>query len=232
MISIMNAFFFAGLAVAPVQAPPPALMGAPPRWHLARRAAILEQHPEVGALLKPDGRTLPSLVACNAAQLACALGFARAPAPVLVPLAILVGGTLSLWQFALLHDVRHGTAALPAGLRPSTVLFLGSLPSVFGYFLYLQFGHLTHHKDFGRQPLRALFDSERSRFEDGDALFVAHRQLLAGDAAGNGTLRWRGADEVGGLGLSLSRFYFGLWREARPLFNAAVYTLSTPRAAP
>ena len=102
----------------------------------------------------------------------------------LVPLGVLVGGTLSLWQFALLHDIKHGSAALPKGWRRDDIIFAGAMPTLFGYYLYLRYGHLSHHRDFGKQPLRTLFDSSQPTFEDGDALFVAHRQYLSGDARG------------------------------------------------
>ena len=83
----------------------------------------------------------------------------------LVPAAIFVGGTLSIWQFALLHDIKHGAAVLPKDVSPNDVLFYGSLPSLFGYFLYLRFGHLTHHKSFGLHPIRDIFDSSLASFD-------------------------------------------------------------------
>ena len=211
----------------------------PAQWHVARRKAILAAHPEVQNLIGREQWTLPALAATNALQLSGAVACAHLPDPALVPLAVLVGGTLSLWQFALLHDVKHGTAALPDGVDPNAVLFAGSLPSLFGYFLYLRYGHLTHHKDFGRQPLKQLFDSEVAAFEDGDALFVAHRQQMRGDAP-HARVGFVGQDDVGGLGLSISRtIYSLLWlddaddadahstaAQARAAYNAAVFGLS------
>ena len=175
---------------------------SPAKWHLSRRSQILSNHPEVKELIGKEEWTVPILAATNIAQVGCATAFAHLPAPAQVPLAILLGGTLSLWQFTLLHDVIHGTAALPKGVRRNDVLFAGSLPSLFGYYLYLRYGHLTHHKSFGGEPLAALFDSEQSDFEDGDALFVAHRQRLSGDQPG-GRIGFFGKADVGGLGLSI-----------------------------
>ncbi len=200
----------------------------PARWHQQRRNAILDDHAaQVQPLLKPDRRTLPALIAVNAAQLGLAATAAHLPAAELVPLALSVGATLSLWQFALLHDVKHGTAALPAGVAPNAVLFAGSLPSVFGYFLYLRSGHLSHHKDFGAASVRDLFDSADAGFEDGDVMFVAHRQLVRGDDAARRP-GFFGNRAVGGLGLSISRsFYALLWRDAvgwEP-WNGAVYSM-------
>ena len=87
-----------------------------------------------------------------------------------MPLGLLLGGTLSLWQFALLHDVKHGTATLPRGWSRDAVLFWGALPSLFGYFLYLRHGHLSHHREFGERGVAELFDSEQATFEDGDVM--------------------------------------------------------------
>ena len=211
---------------------------SPARWHMQRRAAILESHPEVAQLIGKEQLTLPLLAASNVAQLACAVAAAQQhlPPPVLVPLAVLVGGTLSLWQFALLHDVKHGTAALPQGVRPDDVLFVGSLPALFGYYLYLRYGHLSHHKDFGRHALKTLFDSQQSVFEDGDALFVAHRQQMPTDAPG-ARVGFFGPAAVGGLGVSISRtIYSLLWlpaaapREIAPAVSAASRAETEPAA--
>ena len=205
---------------------------SPAKWHLSRRSQILSNHPEVKELIGKEEWTVPILAATNIAQVGCATAFAHLPAPVQLPLAILLGGTLSLWQFTLLHDVIHGTAALPKGVRRNDVLFAGSLPSLFGYYLYLRYGHLTHHKSFGGEPLAALFDSEQSDFEDGDALFVAHRQRLSGDQP-DGRIGFFGKADVGGLGISISRtIYALLWLDAdAPLAAAAPAAASMPVAA-
>mmetsp|Transcript_11428 Transcript_11428/g.35283 ORF Transcript_11428/g.35283 Transcript_11428/m.35283 type:complete len:224 (-) Transcript_11428:1136-1807(-) len=138
-------------------------------WHLSRRRAILQQYPQVERLQTRDARTLPALVAVNAAQVGAsvAAGTSNLPNELLVPLGLLVGGTLSLWQFALLHDVKHGTALLPRSIKRDDVLFAGAIPSLFGYYLYLRYGHLNHHADFGSSSLATLFNSEREDFEDG-----------------------------------------------------------------
>jgi fatty acid desaturase len=199
----------------------------PADWHRARRREILSDSPSVEALIGTEARTLPLLVAVNAAQFGCAAAAGHLPELVLVPAALTIGSTLSLWSFALMHDIAHGTAALPAGVSRKDALFACSMPSVFGYFLYLRYGHLSHHKSFGRAPLSTLFDSEQAKFEDGDALFVAHRQMLPGDVEGE-RLGFLGKEAVGGLGLSISRSLYALgWSErAGWVWNAAVYTSS------
>ena len=224
-------------ALTPTLTPPPTATPTPAQWHLRRREAILRAHPEVADLIGRERSTLPLLAAANVAQIGCATALApQLPSAAQVPLAILLGGTLSLWQFALLHDVKHGTAALPAGLSPNDVLFAGSLPSLFGYYLYLRHGHLTHHKDFGRKPLRQLFDSRQAAFEDGDALFVAHRQRMPGDEP-RAPIGFAGKAAVGGLGLSISRTIFSLcWLDAAAdadarAATAADATLARARAA-
>ena len=143
-----------------------------------------------------------------------------------------IGGTLSLWQFALLHDIKHGVAQLPNGVKPNDALFFGSQPSLFGYYLYLRYGHLSHHKDFGSMSLKDTFDSSAMHFEDGDVLFSAHRQMHAGDNEMEG-ISFFGSEAVGGRGLSISRTFFSLfWRDDSALSNLAVYCISmTMRAA-
>jgi len=210
----------------------------PAAWHRSRREAILAAHPEVADFVGRERWTLPALAAVNVAQVGACVACAHLPDFELVPAAIFLGGTLSLWQFALLHDIKHGTAELPRGVNPDQVLFAGSLPALFGYYLYLRYGHLTHHKSFGSKPIRDLFDSEQAAFEDGDALFVAHRQSMTGDAP-HERVGFAGTEDVGGLGLSISRtIYSWLWldgagassseaaRRLVPAWNAAVFAFS------
>lgn len=190
----------------------------PAQWHATRRQEILAKHPHVKALCGKSAVTLPLVAATNAAQLALCHWSTSLDAPLFVPAAVLAGGTLSLWQFALLHDVKHGNAELPEALTKDAALFWGAAPSsLFGYYLYLKHGHLQHHKDFGQFSLKQLFDSERVAFEDGDALFVAHRQKLRGDREGAGEgVGFFGKGEVGGLGVSISRTFYALgWRNGQ-----------------
>jgi len=215
------------VATSAKSSPPAAAKVAqtPSEWHRQRRKAILAAHPEVRELIGQEASTLPLLAAVNLAQVGACVAAAHLPTYELVPAAVLVGGTLSLWQFALLHDIKHGTAALPSGLSRDRVVFWGAMPSLFGYFLYLRYGHLSHHRAFGERGISELFDSEQSTFEDGDVMFVAHRQLLPGDEAEERP-GFVGTRAVGGLGISISRtVYAWLWsgRDGWEAYNAAVF---------
>ncbi len=188
----------------------------------------MERHPELGQLSQPSKLTFPALIVVNALQLTLAreIGSLDLSPAITITLGATVGGTLSLWQFALLHDIKHGVAQLPMGMKPNDVLFFGSQPSLFGYYLYLRYGHLSHHKDFGSVSLKDTFDSPASQFQDGDVLFSAHRQMHVGDRA-DGGIGFLGSDAVGGRGLSISRsFYSLLWREDAALSNLLVYCIS------
>ena len=188
----------------------------------------MKKHPELSTLTEPSKHTFPALVAVNVLQIALAkeVGSLELPAVATIALGATVGGTLSLWQFALLHDIKHGVAHLPAGLKPNDVLFYGSQPSLFGYYLYLRYGHLSHHKDFGSVSLKQTFDSSAINFQDGDVLFSAHRQMHAGDAKEEG-IGFFGSEAVGGRGLSISRSFYSLfWRDDSTLSNLLVYCIS------
>lgn len=210
------------------------------KWHMQRREAILKEHPLLlERYAKKDSTTLPLLVATNGVNLflAYAIGSQHLPLYETVPIGLTIGGTLSLWQFALLHDIKHGLADIPTSMNINDILFYGSQPSVFGYFLYLRFGHLSHHKDFGSIMLKDTFDSKKVNFEDGDILFTAHRQLHRGDRDAEGQrIKYFGKEAVGGRGLSISRTFFSLlWRDANEeeqenefnwAINLVVYTIS------
>jgi hypothetical protein len=163
-------------------------------------------------------------------------------------LAAFPGSILSLWQLQILHDVLHGSmfAKAAAGRSSSNsssskhwgvvvskrrlqnaVLFWGSMPSAFGYYLYLTYGHLSHHKNVGdpaRANLQQLFDSNQADFEDGDILFVAHRMKLTdrdGDKIGP-RFHWFGRE----IKMSISKSGFHSWREGNAAWNACVFATS------
>ena len=226
MLPLLAASHGIATPLAGTSVPRAAPQPTPSKWHRERRRAILEAHPDVRSLIGKEKSTLPLLAVANLAQVGACVAGSHLPGYELAPAAVLVGGTLSLWQFALLHDVKHGTAELPKGVRVNDVVFWGSLPSLFGYYLYLRYGHLSHHSNFGEKRINELFDSEQDKFEDGDVMFVAHRQLLLGDERSERP-GFFGGEQVGGLGLSISRtIYAWLWsdREGWAWYNSLVYT--------
>jgi len=97
------------------------------------------------------------------------------------------------------------------------------MPSAFGYYLYLKYGHLSHHKNVGntsRSSLKQLFNSTAMTFEDGDILFVSHRMKLKGEIG----------PQIKALGkkltMSISRSGFNLWKENNPFLNGIAFTCS------
>ncbi|KAL7451682.1 hypothetical protein ACHAWC_004206, partial [Mediolabrus comicus] len=92
-----------------------------------------------------------------------------------------------------------------------------------GYYLYLKYGHLTHHKSLGdptSASLQTLFNSTQKEFEDGDVLFVAHRMKLKGEVGPRFTIMGR---EVI---LSISKAGFNNWVEDQSIRNALVFATS------
>jgi len=167
-----------------------------------------------------------------------------------VALAVFPGSMLSLWQLQILHDCLHGSLLRKASPSDSSnsssnsssatieekkkkswyalnrnsvskqILFWGSMPSMFGYYLYLNYGHLTHHKNLGdaeKASLAKLFSSNQTNFEDGDVLFVAHRMKLKGGV---------GPVMFGGKQMSVSKFGFNLWRDTKFVRNAITFASS------
>lgn len=106
-------------------------------------------------------------------------------------------------------------------------LFWGSMPSVFGYYLYLKFGHLSHHSNVGdptKASLKKLFDSDQVDFEDGDVLFVAHRMKLLGEIGP--TFEFQFGNKKKKLTMSISKSGFNNWKEGNAVFNACVFASS------
>ena len=96
------------------------------------------------------------------------------------------------------------------------VLFWGSMPSIFGYYLYLRYGHLTHHTNVGdpdKASLAKLFDSNKSNFEDGDVLFVSHRMKLKGEIGPTFELPFfEGTPLPNKITMSISKSGFSQWK--------------------
>ncbi|MGK3757603.1 MAG: hypothetical protein ACI8RD_009917 [Bacillariaceae sp.] len=96
------------------------------------------------------------------------------------------------------------------------VLFWGSMPSIFGYYLYLKYGHLTHHTNVGdpdKASLAKLFDSDQSNFEDGDVLFVSHRMKLKGEIGPTFQLPFfEGTPLPNKITMSISKSGFSQWK--------------------
>ena len=194
-------------------------------WHRQRRKMIIAAHPEVAQLEKSDWKGVLLLITCNVVLYACA-----AIAPSLhwlgvVVLALTVGATASLWQLTMLHEVVHGTMVKNGGFLQSFLLWAGSFPSVFGYFLYLRFGHLSHHNRLGAHAMAELFSSPSETFEDGDILFVTHRMKMAG-AKGPMPPEWA-AGKLPDAPMNVAfNFFSDVWRPNEPYRNMFVYSLS------
>jgi fatty acid desaturase len=149
-----------------------------------------------------------------------------------VALSVFPGSILSLWQLQILHDVLHGSffeksASRLGGIQKKSLqnvtLFVGSMPSVFGYYLYLKFGHLTHHRNVGNSEsasLKTLFDSHSTDFEDGDVLFVAHRMNLTGEVGP--TFHLFGKNVT----MSVSKSGFNAWKRGNYVWNAFMFASS------
>mmetsp|Transcript_6968 Transcript_6968/g.17051 ORF Transcript_6968/g.17051 Transcript_6968/m.17051 type:complete len:499 (-) Transcript_6968:369-1865(-) len=180
-------------------------------WHRKRRQAMIEKYGEQIIPLEQNSSSqyigVPLLIITNFSLLTLSLisGINDLRLYEIFGLAVFPGSMFSLWQLQILHDCLHGTLfqkrsqrqqrstdglqrrsknGRPRKQLQNDVLFWGSMPSIFGYYLYLKYGHLTHHSNVGdpsRASLEKLFNSNQSNFEDGDVLFVAHRMKLKGE---------------------------------------------------
>jgi fatty acid desaturase len=206
------------------------------RWHRDRRRRMLEKYGDILLPLERDSSShalaLSLLVLSNASLFALSILSGGLHPIHVVLLALFPGSILSLWTLQILHDGLHGSLLHKGrkdffGIRRSdlqdSLLFWGSMPSAFGYYLYLRYGHLTHHKSLGdaqSSSLGRLFVSDQRDFEDGDVLFVAHRMKLKGDVGPT--------FDFGGkrITASISKSGFDSWRDGRAVRNALAFAAS------
>jgi fatty acid desaturase len=230
-------------------------------WHRKRRKAMVDKYGDQIIPLERNSSSqfvgVPLLIITNLSLLTLSLisGVNDLEVYQIFGLALFPGSMFSLWQLQILHDCLHGTlfekqsqqqqqstSTLPQSSSRSKngrrrkqlqndVLFWGSMPSIFGYFLYLKYGHLTHHSNVGdpdRASLEKLFNSDQSNFEDGDVLFVAHRMKLKGEIGPTFELPFFRDIPLlpESITMSISKGGFDQWKPGNLSWNVAVFAAS------
>jgi len=192
------------------------------KWHAERRRAMIKRHPEILSLetSRSLSKTLPLLLLSNVSLATLSVISGTLSSFNIFCLAFGVGSVFSLWQLQILHEVLHGSM-LGAGTKlhrkfHRPLLFLGSLPSAFGYWLYLAYGHLSHHSKLGVHSLNDAFVSDKMDLADGDVLFVNHRMNMKGESG----------PKIGGLTLSIGRFFYQFWKPGDYIRNAGLFSIS------
>eukprot|EP00550_Attheya_septentrionalis_P001875 CAMPEP_0198284076 /NCGR_PEP_ID=MMETSP1449-20131203/3602_1 /TAXON_ID=420275 /ORGANISM="Attheya septentrionalis, Strain CCMP2084" /LENGTH=488 /DNA_ID=CAMNT_0043980991 /DNA_START=72 /DNA_END=1538 /DNA_ORIENTATION=+ len=233
--------------------PPSSKYSGAAQWHRERRKKMLQKYGDKIAPLEREASSqkvaLPLLILGNASLLGMALwsGLANLHPLAILALAIFPGSMFSLWQLQILHDCLHGSLfekgqsrvfGMPRKKLQDRVLFWGSMPSAFGYYLYLKYGHLTHHQNVGDPSrgatLAQLFDSDKAEFEDGDILFVAHRMKLKGEIGPRFKIpafpsffrQTKKRNEPLEIKMSISKSGFNAWKEGQPIRNVLVFASS------
>ena len=208
------------------------------QWHRNRRREMLQKHPEIAQWEKTAdsqslGGSLLFLANFTLTFLAILCGRLSNWKWTLL-LSIFPGSICSLWQLQILHDNLHGClldksrqfyfgGKIPKKRLQQWILFWGSMPSIFGYYLYLQYGHMTHHSSVGNPEasnLKTIFESPAPNFEDGDVLFVAHRMKLKGGVGPRFKILGRN------IVMSISNLGFRQWKTGKALWNMGVFATS------
>ena len=153
------------------------------QWHQNRRREMLSKYGDQISPLERDSSShtlaLSLLLLSNTCLFGLSLLSSKLHPYQITLLALFPGSMFSLWTLQILHDLLHGSLLTKRqqkflGIQKKDMqdmlLFWGSMPSAFGYYLYLKYGHLTHHKALGDEKsasLKQLFESNQKDFEDG-----------------------------------------------------------------
>lgn len=108
----------------------------------------------------------------------------------------------------------------------SFLMWIGSFPCVFGYFLYLQIAHLSHHNRMGAHSVADLFESNAPYFEDGDVLHATHRMRLAGPTGPKPPPALAPLFPDGRPASVALAFFEKGWREGQAIRNMLLYAAS------
>ena len=154
-------------------------------WHQNRRRQMLSKYGDEITPLERDSSShtlaLSLLLLSNISLFGLSILSGKLPLHQVAILALFPGSIFSLWTLQILHDLLHGSllqkrqqtflgGRIKRKKLQDWLLFWGSMPSAFGYYLYLKYGHLTHHKSLGdaeKGSLKQLFESDQKDFEDG-----------------------------------------------------------------
>ena len=154
-------------------------------WHQNRRRLMLSKYGDQITPLERDSSShtlaLSLLLLSNVSLFGLSILSGKLPLHQGAILALFPGSIFSLWTLQILHDLLHGSllqkrqqtffgGRIKRKKLQDWLLFWGSMPSAFGYYLYLKYGHLTHHKSLGdaeKGSLKQLFESDQKDFEDG-----------------------------------------------------------------
>ena len=188
-------------------------------WHRDRRREMIRRHGDTITNLESQrslSLTLPILIGSNAILTLLSIVSGSFSMLQLFGTAYIFGSVLSLWQLQLLHEVLHG-AMLGNGKMlhrkySKALLFWCSFPCAFGYWLYMQYGHLSHHKLFGAKSLESVFNDSSKNLGDGDMLFVNHRMKLKGNIGPKIKLPWNSSEKEA-TPLSIGTFTFNKWKK-------------------
>jgi len=157
------------------------------QFHAKRRQEILQKYPTIQSLIGHNPYT-PLLGLITVLIHASTCVYAQQQHwIVVVILSYTIGAICKMWQFAINHDICHGTAGSLLAHSPflsHTAMHLLTLPSFGGAtHMYYSFQHIGHHASLGHQSLEQLQISE---VDDGIPLLVTTDG--DGDAFAIGTL--------------------------------------------
>jgi fatty acid desaturase len=131
-------------------------------WHASRRQAILRDHPDVRGLIGSNPWTSLIGVATVILHTTACILIQRDDIPwyFAVLLGYFFGPVCKMYQFAVCHDICHGTAGdwlERHDLAKRTAMQLFTLPAIGGTMhAYYDFQHLGHHAFLGAQSMDDL----------------------------------------------------------------------------
>lgn len=129
------------------------------RWHAARRQAILKAHPEVGELIGSNPWTcVIGLLTVLVHGYTCLWLQRQESSWYITPLAAYtVGAVCKMYQFAVNHDICHGTAGTwlkQHSFFKHLAMQIMTLPTMGGAMhTYYEFQHMGHHASLGVHAL-------------------------------------------------------------------------------
>lgn len=158
-------------------------LSSEPEPHKIRRKAILEKHPEIVDLMKPDSRPVPYVIAIVALQLIIAANAQYMSWPVWCFFAYVFGGTISHSLALMTHECSHNLVFENMDLNYYFAVFANigmGIPSAASFKVY----HMEHHQFQGSiekdVDIPSVFEGHFFKGLLGKLLFVILQPVLYG----------------------------------------------------
>jgi sphingolipid delta-4 desaturase len=143
----------------------------PASFHHSRRADMLRKYPEIHKLKEPIWWAIPYQVVVNCVYVCVLVWCSSIPWSYVPIVAYVVGPFFFMTQFSGCHDIIHTGCGIVSARWKNIVILMLNFPFFTPLtYIYMCFGHLSHHTNLGTSTLQIEKMSESRFWHDADTI--------------------------------------------------------------